>query len=154
MQKLGAVTPIAAYTTGDKYRQVWSLACRHKKEEYERFDVEELRGEDIRDFMEEDVIEAGLTLTTFETYAAGLKKLETALNMYSLRFNKVKRYDFRSVIEELRATAYQEIHPDHVTREYRDPNALIRCINGKPFVVGASIQSQGGARIPGNGSDP
>ncbi len=145
--QIGAVTPVCSYATGDKYRDVWLLACKYSKEEFVMFDIEHLRADDIRGFLVDRVIEAGLSLRTFLTYAAALLKLEAALTEYAERFETGKTYSFRPVIDELRTAARGELHAFHCTREYRDPAGLIACITDKSFRMAAKIQSEGGSRI-------
>lgn len=143
----GAVAPVTSYATGDKYRNVWLLLCNHAKIPCQRFDIELLIGDDIRDFLQEHVIEAGLSRRTFYTYASALGKLETALTMYAPRFETGRSYSFRQAIEYLRPIARMELRMFHDTREYADPIALIKCINENSFRVAASVQNEGGARI-------
>lgn len=145
--EIGAVTPITGYATADKYRDIWLLLCDHTKVDGKRFDIEELSAQDVKDYLEENVIEAGLSLSTFLTYAAGLGKLETTLNAYARRFGTGRTYEFREEIDDLRPIARKELHYERSTREYRDLLGLIGCIRNKSFMIGAMIQCEGGARI-------
>lgn len=145
-QEIAAKCPITSYATLDKYREIAILFASYIKTDFKRWDVEKTTADDIRFYLE-SVIDAGVALRTFKTYAAGLGKLETVLSMYAAKFNTGMTYDFRHTIDKLRAIARDELDIKRETREYADPKVLIKSISDPSFRVTAGVQYEGGARI-------
>ncbi|MCX5814489.1 MAG: hypothetical protein NT178_18395 [Proteobacteria bacterium] len=137
---------ITSYETLDKYRNIAILLGKYIKTEYRQWNVELTTANDIKDYLE-FVIDEGLSLRTFKTYAAGLGKLAMALNMYAVKFHKANKYDFSEAINSLRPIAKAELDLKKETREYANPKALIEVIRDPLLRIVALIQYEAGARI-------
>ncbi len=142
---VGKEIGIFSYRTADAYRDIWRRAFAHAKDNFGLRDIEDITAEHVCSFLKEKV-ESGVSRATFAQYAAGLEKMETALNLFSKRYGRGREYGFSVAIERVRpsATALRKFSG---SRAYRNPEAIIRCLVRDNFRLAALMQWESGARV-------
>jgi len=143
---LGKELKIYSYRTAESYKDSWHQAAHWCKENLGIRDVEKLRGDHIRAFLESKIAD-GVKHSTFQREAAALSKFENALNMFAAQTGKEGGYNFREAIREVRQEAAQILDRTVETRAYESPNSLISSILNDSYRTIASVQYEGGARI-------
>jgi len=143
---LGKSLNIYSYGTAQTYKDTWHEASRWCKDHLGIRDIENLKGEDIKSFLESRIAD-GVKYSTFQREAAALSKFENALNMYADREGKDANYNFREAIQDVRNEAAQVLDKTVESRAYENPQSLISSISNDNFRTIASAQYEGGARI-------
>ncbi len=145
-ENVASQTGIFSYGTAETYLDKWIEAGKFAREEFGVRNMEELTGEHIRAYLESK-IEADVAYSTFQGNAAALDKLETALNMYSDKYDRGNEYDFKSAVSDTRATASAELARFEGNRAYEDPRELISALSDSNHQLAASIQLEAGVRV-------
>ena len=143
---MGKALNIYSYGTAQVYKDTWHQACQWIKDNLGIRDVETLRGEHVRAFLESRIAD-GIKYSTFQREAAAMSKFENAMNMYADRARKDERYSFRGDIQEVRKEAIETLDRTSETRAYENPKELISYIENDSFKTVASVQYEGGARL-------
>ena len=143
---LGEKLNIYSYGTAQVYKDTWHQAAHWVKDNLGVRDIETLKGEHIKSFLESRIAD-GVKFNTFQREAAALAKLENALNMYADREGKHNEYNFREAIRDVREEASQVLDKTVESRAYENPHSLISSISNDNFRAVASAQYEGGARM-------
>jgi len=128
------------------YKDTWHQACHWCKENLGIRDIETLKGEHIKAFLESRIAD-GIKYSTFQREAAAMSKFENAMNMYADRAGKDATYSFRGDIQEVRKEAIETLDRTSETRAYESPKELISHIENDSFKTVASVQYEGGSRL-------
>jgi len=139
-------TGIYSYGTAETYLDKWVECGKYAKEEFGIRNMEELSSEHIRSYLESK-IEADVAYSTFQGNAAALEKLESALNMYSDKYDRGNEYSFKSAVSDTRSTASAELARFDGNRAYDDPRALISALTDSNHQLAASVQLESGVRV-------
>jgi len=142
---IGKEIGIYSYATADVYRDVWRHALSYARENFQIRDIEKLTPAVIQSFLQSK-IDQNISHATFLQYAAALEKLETALNMYSEKFDRHNKYDFSEAIQSARTVAHEKLTRFSGSRAYQNPEKIISNLQGTSKLV-ARLQYQGGLRI-------
>lgn len=144
--EIGAEIGIYSYGTADAYKDTWCQFMTWAKEELGLKDIEKTTGAEISAYLEHR-IEEGVAHATFARDCAALGKLETALNMYSEKFDRGNEYSFRGEIREAAKEGHNALEKADPHRAYENPHELVAAIDKTDHALGAKIQLEGGARI-------
>jgi hypothetical protein len=133
--------PVYSIRTQQGYQKVWKMFFTHIRENHGVNDVSKVKTWHVADFLN-DIIDRGVALKTFKTYAAAMSKLEPAMN-------KVRRYPiaYSDTIKSLNIAARGELKHNDPRRAYVDPEASIARIENEMYRLAAYMQLEGGARI-------
>jgi hypothetical protein len=142
---VGKQLGIYSYRTADAYRDIWKHLFHHAKTECGIRDIENLSADHVKSYLKSKII-AGVSRATFAQYAAGIEKLETALNLFSQKFNRGNEYSFSLAIDEARSEA-SGLNKFSGSRAYRNPEVIPSFINNQYFRLVAEIQLGSGARV-------
>ena len=142
--QIGKNLNVYSYATADQYRMVWRDAFNYAKERFGLKDIEKLTPEAVQSYLETKIAD-GKAFSTFQTYAAALEKLETALNRYARSHSTGKEYYFD--IKAVRQEAQQTLEHNQPTRAYSDPKSLISSVQNQDYKIIAQAQLAGGFRI-------
>ena len=137
--QIGKNLDIYSYNTADSYRDIAKEAFAFAKENYNIKDITKLESQHINAFLESK-IEANVKYSTFQKYAAGLEKLQVALE----RFTNQK-YDFD--LKETRELAQQILKKTDAHRAYDNPQKVINAIENNVYKTIAAAQLESGARV-------
>jgi len=128
------------------YKDTWHQACNWVKDNLGIRDVENLKGEHVKAFLESRIAD-GIKYNTFQREAAAMSKFENAMNMYADRVGKDTTYNFREAIQDVRKEAMEVLDRSSETRAYENPTALINEIVNDAYKTAAQVQYEGGARL-------
>ena len=145
--EMGKQIKIYSYNYADNARDTWTQAFKYARETFGLRNIQDFAGGHARRFLEEK-IDQGVTMSTLQTYAAHLEKLEVALNLYSGQYQTGNEYYFSSEIAAARFAAREEgLAKVDGTRAYTDPRALVMSIPDGRHRLVAQLQYEGGLRI-------
>jgi hypothetical protein len=145
-ENIASLTGIYSYGTAETYLDKWVECGKFAKDEFGVRNIEQLTSEHIKAYLESKV-EEGVAYSTFQVNAAALEKLETALNMYSEKFDKGNEYGFKEAVSEVRITASAELTRFSGDRAYDAPRALINSLSDDSHRLAASVQLEAGVRV-------
>lgn len=143
---LGRSIGVFSYNTANKYMDICEDAGCFAKECFGVLDLQFLRPEHVRAYLEE-CIDAGLALATYQQRAAALAKFEQALNLFAEVRRTGFRYDFREAIEATREAAKRELEPFEGSRAYERAGELIEAVGDPTHRLGARLQYEGAPRV-------
>jgi len=143
---LGEKLNIYSYGTAEVYKDTWHEASRWCRDHLGIRDIETLKGEHIKSFLESRIAD-GIKFNTFQREAAALSKFENALNSFADQTGKDTNYNFREAIQDVRNEASQVLDKNIESRAYDNPQSLISSILNDNYRAIASVQYEGGARL-------
>ncbi len=143
---IGKQLGIHSYKTADAYKVIWSQCFQHAKDSFKVKYIPKLTGEHVASFLQKK-IDQEIKYATFQQYAAGIEKLETALRGYAEKYKKPFKYNFSNIIKDVRKTAQKELDRKQEARAYKDPEKIIKNISNPKYRLVAKMQFSSGARI-------
>ncbi len=141
---IGKEIGVFSYKTADNYRDVWRYAMEYAKSNFAIRDIEKLTGEAVSSYLQSK-IDQNVKHATFMLYASALEKLETALNMYSQKFDRGNVYNFTEVTKEVRQNA-RGLEKFTGSRAYNNPGKIINNLRDDNKMI-AKLQLEAGLRI-------
>lgn len=148
--EVGKAIGVHGNNTFNDYLSIGKAVFQHAKDEFGKRDITQLTDQHIQSFLVDRIEYGGrsgdgVERATFDKYAAGVEKLEQALNKYSEANNLGKTFDFN--MKEVRVYAAQELGlRNDISRAYVSPKDLVIAVPGKGNLV-AKIAYEGGCRI-------
>ncbi len=143
---IGKHINIYSYSTAQSYKDIWHQFGHFAKTELGVRDIENIKGEHVRTYLESRIAD-GVKYATFQKEAAALSKFERAINGFAEKTESGQHYDFRSSMKDVRQEAAQTLERFQETRSYVDPGQLIKNIDNKSYQIAACIQHESGARL-------
>jgi hypothetical protein len=133
--------PVYSHRSQQGYQKAWKMFFTYVRENYGVTEVSRVTPLHVEDYMK-DIIDRGVSLRTYKTYAAAMSKLEPAMN-------KVRRYpiSYSDRLKDLRKVARKDLVQNDPRRAYTDPEASIAKIEKQTYRLAAYMQLEGGARI-------
>lgn len=143
---MGKALGIYSYNTADTYKDTWHQFANYAKEELNLKDIEKTSAAHVQLYLESRISE-GVALATVAKEAAALSKLESALNLYSTKYEKGNQYNFREAIRETIKEARHELPKADPHRAYGSPEQIIGAIGNVKHQIAAQSQLESGARV-------
>lgn len=144
---IGAKTSVHSNSTNEGYFDRCVELANWAREVDGTRDIEKITVGHVAAFLTEK-IDAGVSLSHWNGYAAAFSKLEQAQVRFALLVRgEDKICGYRSATDMLRPEARAELHRFEGTRNYASPVALIAAMKTDTARLAAAIQHEGGLRI-------
>lgn len=142
---MGKTLGIHSHNTADAYRETWHRCFRHARENHGLKAITQMEAKHVQSYLDE-VIEKGCSRATYSQYAAGLGKLERALNMYAEKTGMKRRFELRSGIAATREDA-KHLKRFSGTRAYDNPVGVTKFATNSEHQLAAKMMFEGGSRV-------
>ena len=143
---LGKDLAIYSFGTAASYKDTWHLFSSFAKEKFKLRDIEKVTSEQVQAYLESRIA-SGIAIATFVKEAAALAKLENCLNMYSSKYDRGNKYEFRSDIRQTVKDAKRFLPKADPHRSYLFPLKVVAAISQEKHRLTAHMQLEAGARI-------
>lgn len=144
---VAALTAIHSNKTNEVYFDKCVELAKWAKEYDGTKDVEKITSEHVAGFLAEK-IDAGVSLSHWNGYAAAFGKLEQAQERFAQTVRgEMRQVGYREAVDALRPEARAELHRFSGTRNYSNPKTLIAAMQTDRGSLAAAIQHESGLRI-------
>lgn len=143
---LGQELAIYSFSTASSYKDTWHLFSSFAKEKFKLRDIEKVTSEQVREYLLSRLAE-GIAIATFVREAAALSKLENCLNMYSSKYDRGNKYEFRSDIRQTVKDAKRLLPKPDPHRSYFFPLRVVAATSQEKHRLASHLQFEAGARI-------
>ncbi len=149
-QEVAKRTPVYSYSVLDDYRRVTKDLLHFCRDKFNLRDAEKLSAFHIQAFLQSIIEINTIRYSSFKAYCAALQKLESALNLYSQKYNRGNQYSWTLEINEIsrRAKCTLSREPRYAEgRGYENAQKVLAAIDHPDSQLCAALQIEGGHRI-------